>query len=130
MTPKEELIMYMEKVGTFDKDSSQDGTTLNAYLIELTNIGARANLLMAEYKRINRIEKDAAYLKLANSRIADQKYYSVSLAKDYIDCLCAESAYMYDLAERCSRTVVHTMDSIRTVISSLKSERIFSQYQT
>ena len=129
MTIKEELIQYLEKIQSFDKDSAQDGEALHAYIIELTNIMARANLIMADYQRLFRQEKKDAYLKLANSRIADQKYYAVSLAKDYIDAQCLESGYIFDLSERLSRTCVHTIDAIRTVISSLKSERQFASYQ-
>lgn len=127
---KKELIQYLEKIQQFDKDSSQDGDALHSYIIELTNIMARANLIMAEYQRKFRQEKKAAYLKLSNSRIADQKYYAVSLAKDYIDAQCYESGYIFDLAERLSRTTVHAIEALRTVISSLKQEKIFAQYQT
>ena len=46
-----ELVGYLKTIETFDKDSAQDGHALHAYLIELTNIGARANYLKAEYGR-------------------------------------------------------------------------------
>lgn len=41
-----ELTKYLYTMETFDKDSAQDGQALHAYLISLTNIGARANLLI------------------------------------------------------------------------------------
>lgn len=125
----EELTGYFLKVQEFDKDSAQDGQLLHAYLIELTNIMARANFLMAEYNKKFREEKKAAYEKLAKSRHAEQRYYAPSLAKDYIDSQCSESGYIYDLAERVSRLCNHTIEAIRTIISSLKSERSFAQYQ-
>lgn len=125
----EELTGYFLKVQEFDKDSAQDGQVLHAYLIELTNIMSRANFLMAEYQKKFRKEKKVAYQNLAASSKAQEKYYSASLAKDYIDSQCSETGYVYDLAERVSRTCVHTCDSVRTIISSLKSERQFAQYQ-
>jgi phytoene dehydrogenase-like protein len=125
----EELTGYFLKVQEFDKDSAQDGQALHAYLIELTNIMARANFLMAEYQRKFRQEKKAAYEQLAFSSKANDKYYSPSLAKDFIDAKCSESGYVYDLAERTSRLCSHVIDAVRTIISSLKQEKIFSQYQ-
>jgi hypothetical protein len=129
MTVTEELTAYFITIQTFDKDMAQDGESLHSYIIELTNVMSRANFLMAEYGRKWREEKKAAYQKLAASSEAQKKYYAASLAKDYIDSQCSESAYVYDLSERLSRTCVHTIDGIRTVISSLKSEREFSKYQ-
>ena len=125
----QELTGYFLTVQDFDKDSAQDGQVLHAYLIELTNIMARTNFLMAEYSRKFREEKKVAYEKLAKSRHADQRYYAPSLAKDYIDSQCSESGYVYDLAERVSRLCSHTIDAVRTIISSLKSERAFANYQ-
>ena len=124
----EELTGYFLKVQEFDKDSAQDGQVLHAYLIELTNIMSRANFLMAEYQRKFREEKRAAYLKLTASSHAQQQYWAPSLAKDYVDSQCSESGYVFDLAERVSRLCSHVIDAVRTIISSLKSERAFANY--
>lgn len=118
-----ELTQYLYTIETFDKDSAQDGQVLHSYLIDLTNKQARANYIMAEYKRKIRKEKEANYIKLSKSGHSKQSYYSVSLAKDYIDCQSSEISFVYDLAERLSRCCTHTMDGLRTIISSLKSER-------
>jgi len=130
MNPAEELTSYITIVQTFDKDAGQDGQALHSYLIHLTQMMARSNFLMAEYQRKFREEKKKAYLKLQASTMAQAKGYSPSLAKDFIDSQCSETGYIYDLAERCSRLTAHTMDAIRTIVSSLKSERSFAQYQT
>lgn len=126
----DEIKGYMLIIEQFDKDAGQDADALYAYLIQLTNFMARANYLMAEYNKKFRDEKKQAYLKLTASSHAQQQYYAPSLAKDFIDSQCGESGYIYDLAERLSRLTVHTSDAIRTIISSLKSERIMSNYQT
>ena len=118
-----ELTGYLYCIETFDKDSAQDGQALHAYLIDLTNKQARANFVMAEYKRKMRQEKQANYIALTKSQHANQKYYAPSLAKDYIDAQSSDVSYVYDLAERLSRCCTHTMDGLRTIISSLKSER-------
>jgi hypothetical protein len=124
----EELTGYFLKVQEFDKDAAQDGEALHAYLVELTNIMSRANFLMAEWQRKFREEKKAAYLKLTASSHAQQQYWAPSLAKDFVDSQCSETGYVFDLAERTSRLCTHTCDCIRTIISSLKSERSFAQY--
>jgi|SRR6185312_363051 len=123
-----ELTEYFAIIQTFDRDSAQDGQVLHAYLIELTQIMSRANYLMAEYQRQFRQEKKAAYEQLAFSSKANDKYYSPSLAKDFVDAKCSESGYVYDLAERTSRLCSHVIDAVRTIISSLKSERAFAGY--
>lgn len=124
----EELRKDLNIIETFDKDSAQDAQVLHEYLIHLTNIMARANYIMAESQREFRQEKKTAYLRLAASSQAQQNYYAPSLAKDYIDSQCSESGYIFDLAERLSRSCTHTIDAIRTIISSLKSERAMSGY--
>lgn len=125
-----ELVQYIEKIQSFDKDMGQDSNALHSYLIELTNIMARANFLMAENNRKNREAKKVAYAKLKDLYKQYDKPFTPSLAKDYIDSICAETAYNYELAERVSRLCSHTIDAIRTIISSLKSERSQFNYGT
>jgi len=123
-----ELHSYLYAIETFDKQMAQDGATLHVYLIELTQYMARANTLMAEWNKIYKDAKVKAYNSLAASQVASQRYFSASQGKDYVDAQCAEIGEVYDTAERCSRTAVHAADCIRTIISSLKSERTFAQY--
>jgi hypothetical protein len=124
----EELTEYLKIIETFDKDSAQDGQVLHAYLIHLTSIMARSNFLMAEYKKKFREEKKEAYLKLIASSNSQQKFFGISLAKDYVDSQCSETGFVYDLAERLSRLCVHTQAAVITIISSLKSERLMAKY--
>lgn len=124
-----ELTEYLKTIETFDKDSAQDGQALYSYLVDLTNKLARSNFIMAEYKMKVRKQRLEDYHALAKSGHAKQKYYAVSLAKDYVEAQGAEVAYVFDLAERTSRCIVHSIDAIRTIVSSLKSERAFSGYQ-
>ncbi len=130
MTIETELTQYLEKMQQFDKDSAQDGQVLYAYLIELSQIIARSNLIMAQYQKRFREEKKQAYYKLAASSQATEKYYAPSLAKDFIDSQCANTGYIFDLAERCSRAAVHTSSAVITIVSSLKNERQYAQYGT
>jgi hypothetical protein len=129
MTPeqiKEELTGYLKVIETFEKDSAEDGNALHTYLIQLTNIGARANYLRVEYQKMFRQAKKEAYQRLTTAGHQKQQYWAPSLAKDYVDSCCGESGYMAELAERTAAQCVHTIDAIRTIISSLKSERQFA----
>ena len=128
MTIEAELTQILEKIQTFDKDAAQDGNQMQEYLITLTNYMARANYLMAIYGKHFRNAKKEAYQKLSLSSAANNKYYAPSLAKDFVDSCCSESGFIYELAQRTSRTCVHTADCVRTIISSLKNERQFSNY--
>lgn len=128
MTVQDELTGYLSEIENFNKDLSQDATELHVWLITLTQYMARANGVMAEYHKKFREEKARAYKNLIASSIAQEKYFSATQGKDYVDAMCSETGYVYDLAERLSRTCVHTIDAIRTVISSLKSERQFASY--
>lgn len=125
----EELASYMKEIESFSKDMSQDGSALHEYLITLTNHMARANYVMAEYQKKFRDEKKKAYLRLKASSESQASYYAPSLAKDFVDSQCSDSGYVFDLAERLSRLCVHTIDAVRTIVSSLKNERQFASYQ-
>lgn len=72
--------------------------------------------------------KSKAYESLVISSVANEEYFSPSLAKDYIASKVAIAQYHYDISERCSRTIVHTLDCIRTAISALKEESKIAGY--
>ncbi len=124
-----ELKGYFETIRTIEKDITEDIQACNDYLIDLTTIQARANFLMAEYGKKLREEKKQAYLTLSVSSAAQEKYFAPSLARDYVNSLCHETAYIFDLSERLSRLITHTIDAMRTIISSLKLERGHATYQ-
>lgn len=126
MNIKDELTGYLETMQTFDKDSAQDGQVLNAYSIQLTNIMARCNYLMAEYNKQFREAKKQAYTNLYASFKATGQEMKTTLAKDFVDAQCSEPGYLFDLSERTSRCAHHTLEAIRSITISLMSERKFN----
>lgn len=90
---------------------------------------AFVNSQMAEAKKALNNKKRIAYELLISSEIAKATYFAPSLAKDYIAARCEEEQYNYDICERCSRTVVHTIDAVRSIISTLKEEMKIAGYQ-
>lgn len=89
---------------------------------------AFVNEQMAEAKKVLNKKKIVAYESLAASSIANNNYFAPSLAKDYISAKCLNEQYDYDLCERCSRTLVHTIEAIRSILSALKEEMKIQSY--
>lgn len=89
---------------------------------------AFVNGQMAEAKRDLNKKKLVAYELLVSSDISKANYFAPSLAKDYISARVEKEQYEFDLTERCSRTVVHQIDALRSIISSLKEEMKIASY--
>lgn len=102
---------------------SQSVNFLIDKLGELNISMAFVNNQMAIAKAQLNAKKVTVYQNFIASSIANQDYLSATLAKDYINAKLAKEFYDYDLCERCSRTLVHTIDSLRTAISALKLEK-------
>lgn len=83
---------------------------------------AFVNNQMAVAKEIFSERKVKAYERLAASGVANAEFFAPSLAKDYIAAQCSKEQYDYEICERCSRTITHTIDILRTCISALKME--------
>jgi hypothetical protein len=90
---------------------------------------AFVNNQMAVAKKILNKAKVRAYNTLVTSSEANREYYSASLAKDYISAKIEQEQYDYDICERCSRTLLHTIEALRTCISALKEEVKTTNYQ-
>jgi len=88
------------------------------------------NSQMALAKKKLNEAKVKAYHKLITSSKANEQYFAPSLAKDYVNALCSEEQYIYDNAERCSRSIVHLIDALRTCISALKTELQVMNYSS
>lgn len=89
---------------------------------------AFANGQMSEAKKELNLIKVKSYETLVTSSVANANYFAPSLAKDYISAKCVEAQYDYDLAERLSRTLVHTIEAIRSCMSALKEEMKIESY--
>lgn len=89
---------------------------------ELSVSLAFINSQMALAKKVLNDKKVTAYNSLIGSSVANETYFAPSLAKDYIAARCSEEAYNFDLCERVSRSIVHTIDSVRTAVSALKEQ--------
>lgn len=102
--------------------ASQSINWLIDQLGELCKAMPFVNNQMAIAKYILNGKKTRAYESLAASSVANEKYYSASIAKDYIAVKVNTDQYNFDICERTSRTITHTLEALRTAISALKEE--------
>lgn len=90
---------------------------------------AFVNTQMAVAKEALLSRKTSAYNDLICSEVANAAYFAPSLAKDFIAAKCSKEQYEYDVCERTSRTITHTIEALRTCISAAKEEIRTMNYQ-
>lgn len=83
---------------------------------------------MAVAKKLLNKKKVNAYNTLILSSEANKTYLTPMLAKDYIGAKVEQEQYEYDVCERANRTILHTIEALRTAISALKTEAQVSNY--
>jgi hypothetical protein len=117
-------------------ETAADGYTASqsiAWLIDQVGLLCKSlafvNNQMAVAKKLLNKKKVSAYNNLIGSTLANNETISPMLAKDYISAKVEQEQYDYDVCERCSRTLLHTIEALRTCISALKEEAKISNYQ-
>lgn len=103
-------------------DSVQSLNLLMDWGFKLQQWMAFSGSQMAECKKELHAARRKAMLNLIASLEANRASMAPSLQKDYVNDLCENENYNYALAERCNRACVHSMDLVRTCISTLKTE--------
>lgn len=116
------FIWLQNEFDSTDEFKSQNIQSLIDRLNLLCNALPFVNGQMAIAKKNLNEAKVKAYHNLITSSTANEQYFAPSLAKDFVNAKCGNEQYIYDTAERCSRTIVHLLDALRTCISALKEE--------
>lgn len=83
---------------------------------------------MAIAKKNWNVKKVSAYHSLIASEVANERYFSPSLGKEYVAANCHQEQYEFDLCERFTRALVHISDNVRTAISALKEMAKLNNY--
>lgn len=123
----EDCLVWLE-ASAEDYTASQSINWLIDQMGMLCKSLAFVNNQMAVAKRnLNKVKVNA-YNSLVASSVANEQYFSPSLAKDYIGAKIDQEQYNYDICERCSRTLLHTIEALRTCISALKVESQATSY--
>lgn len=81
-----------------------------------------AGQMFAESKRDLNHKKVSAYTSLIASQRAVNINIPPSIAKDYIASKCADLQYNVDLCERVNSNLAYYIDTLRSILSSLKEE--------
>lgn len=117
-------------------ESAAEGYTATqsiAWLIDQVGMLCKSlafvNNQMAVAKKILNKRKVNSYNNLICSSLANNEFFSPSIVKDYISAKIEQEQYDYDICERCSRTLLHTIEALRTCISALKEEMKTTSYQ-
>jgi hypothetical protein len=103
-------------------DQVQSITLLMEWGFKLQQWMAFSGSQQAECKGALHSARRQALVNLIASLKANGATLSPMLQRDYINDLCGNENVNYELAERCSRTCVHSLDFVRTCISTLKTE--------
>jgi len=106
----------------------QSVDTLIQKLDAINSCIAWAGEQMAIAKKNWNIKKVEAYHSLIASEVANEKYFSPSLGKEYVGARCHQEQYEFDLCERFTRSLVHISDNVRTAISALKEQLKLESY--
>lgn len=106
----------------------EEGITDPAATQSIPLLIERMNLLCTSLAFVNN-QMAIAKLRLNEAKVRSyaamgvkQHGLSPMLAKDLVAAQCGKEQYDYDLCERTSRTIVHSVDGLRTCISALKAD--------
>jgi hypothetical protein len=117
-------------------ESAADGYTASqsiAWLIDQVGMLCKSlafvNNQMAVAKKLLNKKKANTYNNLICSSFANNEFFSPSIVKDYVSARIEQEQYDYDVCERCSRTLLHTIEALRTCVSAMKEEAKVSNYQ-
>lgn len=123
----EDCMEWLEKSAE-DYTASQSISWLIDQMGILCKSLAFVNNQMAVAKKYLNKKKTSIYNNLVCSSIANEQYFSPMLAKDYVSARIEQEQYNFDICERCSRTLLHTIEALRTCISALKVENQTMSY--
>lgn len=83
---------------------------------------AFAGSQQATAKKLLHEARRKAMVTLIASLRANGADLAPSLQKEYVNDMCSQENFQYELAERANRCCVHALDLVRTCISTLKTE--------
>lgn len=122
MPEPSQLQAILDSIEGMSFDQVQSLNLLMDWGFKLQQWMAFAGSQQAACKRKLHEARRQALVNLVASLKANGAELAISLQKQYVEDLCAEENYQYELAERTSRACVHSLDFVRTCISTLKTE--------
>lgn len=123
MIKTNEIEALLDTLQGYKPEDFQSTDSVRDHIVSLTSWLAWTAEQMAKAGKAYNIAKRDAYIKLQQQYSGSKEKLSPMLAKDYVASLCSKEAYAYELAERANRSVTHSIDAFRSVLSSLKEEQ-------
>lgn len=121
MITKENILANIEIIKvTIENFNGLDTSALLDYLGEIVSLQSTAteNQATAKYHLLSAINNELD----RQAKLMNSEKIAPSIKKMRADAMCKEWHYIYEITERQSRTISHTIDAVRTKISYLKQE--------
>lgn len=121
MIEKSNILANLEIIRTtIENFNGLDTSATLDYLHEITSLQATATETQAsaKYWLLSAINDELS----RQAKLSKNEKVAPSIKKMRADAMCAEWHYIYELAQRYSSNVSHTIDAVRTKISYLKQE--------
>jgi hypothetical protein len=117
-----ELQAILDTIEGTEFDAVQSIDLLKGWGFKLQQWMAFSGSQQAIAKRELHVARRRAMVNLVASLKANGAEMAISLQKQYVDDLCAEENYNYELSQRTNRACVHGLDFARSALSTLKTE--------
>lgn len=117
-----QLQAILDTIEGTNYDQVQSISLLMDWGFKLNQWMAFAGSQQALCKRALHAARRQAMVNLTASLHANGAEMAISLQKQYVDDLCADENYNYELAQRTNRACVHALDFIRSCLSTLRQE--------
>ena len=127
MIEKQKIIENLELIRTtIENFNGLDTANTLDYLHEITSLQATATETQAsaKYWLLSAINEELT----RQAKLAKNEQVAPSIKKMRADAMCAEWHYLYELSQRYSSNISHTIDACRTKISYLKEEMNNNRY--
>jgi len=121
MIEKSNILANLEIIRTtIENFNGLDTSAILDYLHEITSLQATATETQAsaKYWLLSAINDELS----RQAKLSKNEKVAPSIKKMRADAMCAEWHYIYELAQRYSSNISHTIDAVRTKISYLKQE--------
>lgn len=130
MEKKANLQAILQEIQDTKYSDVQSPAMLIEYGFRMASYIAYTGEVCAEAKKILHDARRMAYLNVEGSLIAQERKWSISLMKDFVNDSCAKENEYYTLSDRANAACTHTLDLLRSTLSYLKTEISTTTFQS
>ena len=124
----EDISKYVDEIQTFLEAhyEADNGDQCVERLTQLEGYLALTGKMLADAKHHHRSLQESSIVEAVKK--AQQSKMSPSTLNKYIESVCRDYAYLVDRCDRLNSGCVHSIDSVRTIVSKLKQEAMLAGY--